>query len=166
MTVCLSVCVLQRAHRHRGMRRCTAQTMVQHISSFSPATGGFLNTGLKLQETAPIQGKKLSQGGGMDGNGQKMQPAFPQGNIQEFDVCSCCRERTGTHTFLILSHFFNPARSAQILRMIPRPELLGMHMRQVSLKLSKGQWNIPEQCRCLANHPWLGKTAGERHKHV
>lgn len=59
-----------------------------------------------------------------------LQPAFPQGNIQESEACSCCREGTGTHTFLVpktLSSFLILCRSAQVLSMTPRFELLGMH---------------------------------------
>ena len=57
--------------------------------------------GLQLQLTALRQGEKLSRGGGMDGNGQRRWPTFPKGNIRETEACSCCREGTGTHEFLV-----------------------------------------------------------------
>ena len=58
--------------------------------------GSFPSSGLQFQLSALRQGKKLSQGGGMDGGGQRRSPTFPKGNTPETEVC--CREGTGTYS--------------------------------------------------------------------
>lgn len=106
--------------------------MMQRIGFFSPLMGSCLNTGLQLQLTALRQGKKLSQGGGRDGNSQKMCFAMPRGSIQETEAC--CREGTGTHYIPVTTDsifLFNPARRGLILRIIPGFELLGIGLSRV-----------------------------------